>query len=99
MKVNPIKVARNVGMATLAAGMLSACTNFYIPDKTKEYFADKPALEYQEFVKDCNNRTLNSMQAQAKLDSFDNKKIEIKTEEEAKDIISKLSDILKIKSI
>ena len=56
MKVNPIKVARNVGMATLAAGMLSACT--YTPDKTKEYFADKPALEYQEFVKDCNNRTL-----------------------------------------
>ena len=35
----------------------------------------------------------------AKLDSFDNKKIEIKTEEEAKNIISKLSDIFKIKSI
>jgi len=35
----------------------------------------------------------------AKLDSFDNKKTEIKTEEEAKDIISKLSEIFKIKSI
>ena len=70
MKVNPIKMARNVGMATLAAGMLSACTSTYIPDKTKEYFADKPALEYQEFVNDCKNRTLNSMQAQAKLDSL-----------------------------
>ena len=70
MKVNPIKVARNVGMATLAAGMLSACTNTYIPDKTKEYFADKPALEYQEFVNDCAHRTLNSMQSQAKLDSL-----------------------------
>ena len=70
MKVNPIKLTRNVGMATLAAGMLSACTNFYTPDKTKEYFADKPALEYQEFVNDCVHRTLNSMQSQAKLDSL-----------------------------
>ena len=35
----------------------------------------------------------------AKLDSFDNKKIEIKTEAEAKNIISKLSEIFKIKSI
>lgn len=35
----------------------------------------------------------------AKLDSFDNKKIEIKTEEEAKNIIDKLSKLFKIQSI
>ena len=36
---------------------------------------------------------------EAKLDSYNSKKIEIKTEEEAKNIISKLSEIFKIKSI
>lgn len=35
----------------------------------------------------------------AKLDSFENKKIEIKTEEEAKNIINKLSELFKIQSI
>ena len=35
----------------------------------------------------------------SKLDSYNDKKIEIKTEDEAKDIISKLSEIFKIKSI
>lgn len=35
----------------------------------------------------------------AKLDSFDNKKIEIKTEDEAKNIIDKLSELFKIQSI
>ena len=36
---------------------------------------------------------------ESKLDSYNEKKIEIKTEEEAKNIISKLSEIFKIKSI
>ena len=36
---------------------------------------------------------------EAKLDSYDNVKIEIKTEDEANNIISKLSEIFKIKSI
>lgn len=94
MKVNPIKVACNVGMATLAAGMLSACTSTYIPDKTKEYFQDKPALEYQEFVNDCKNRTLNSMQSQAKLDSLAYREI-FNTTEAAKDseIIKEYNEI------
>jgi hypothetical protein len=68
MKVNPINILRNTGMAALAAGMLSACN--YTPDKTKEYFADKSVLEYQEFVDNCNNKQFDKTQAQAKLDSL-----------------------------
>ena len=90
-------MARNVGMATLAAGMLSACTNAYIPNKTKEYFQDKPALEYQEFVNDCKNRTLNSIQSQAKLDSLAYREI-FNATEAAKDseIIKEYNEIANI---
>ena len=95
MKVNPINILRNTGMAALAAGMLSACD--YTPDKTKEYFADKPVLEYEKFVNDCNNRQLNDAQAQAKLDSLAYREI-FNTTEAAKDfqIVREFNNIANI---
>lgn len=68
MKTSPIIIARETGLAVLAAGMLTACS--YIPNKTDKYFENKPVIEYQEFINDCNNRNLNIVQAQAKLDSL-----------------------------
>lgn len=69
MRVDTIVANSRKGIAILAAGLLTACTNS-VPNKTKEYFQDKPKVEYKTFVNDCNTRKLNPVQAQAKLDSL-----------------------------
>ena len=74
-----------------SAGRVQSVALKLIVDKEREIQAFVPE-DYYEIDAKFN-------EFEAKLDSFDGKKIEIKTEEEAKNIIDKLSEIFKIKSI
>ena len=74
-----------------SAGRVQSVALKLIVDKEREIKAFNPE-DYYEIDAEFNE--FNS-----KLDSYNDKKIEIKTEEEAKNIISKLSEIFKIKSI
>ncbi|MBQ2872501.1 MAG: type I DNA topoisomerase [Bacilli bacterium] len=74
-----------------SAGRVQSVALKLIVDREREIEAFIPE-DYYEIDAIFNN-------FEAKLDSYNNMKIEIKTEEEAKDIISKLSDLFKIKSI
>ena len=74
-----------------SAGRVQSVALKLIVDKEREIEAFV-AEDYYEIDAEFNEFS-------SKLDSYNDKKIEIKTEEEAKDIISKLSEIFKIKSI
>ena len=74
-----------------SAGRVQSVALKLIVDKEREIEAFIPE-EYYEIDAEFNDFS-------AKLDSYDDKKIEIKTETEAKDIICRLSDLFKIKSI
>lgn len=69
MRVDSIMANSRKGLAILATGLLTACTSS-VPNKTNDYFQGKPQAEYENFVRDCNARKLNPVQAQAKLDSL-----------------------------
>ena len=74
-----------------SAGRVQSVALKLIVDKEKEIEAFNPEDYYEiDAIFD---------ELKAKLDTFNNEKIEIKTEEEAKNIISKLSEIFEIKSI
>ena len=70
-----------------SAGRVQSVALKLIVDREREIEAFNPE-DYYEIDAIFN-------EFEAKLDSFDNKKIEIKTEEEAKNIISKLSELFK----
>jgi len=74
-----------------SAGRVQSVALKLIVDKEREIEAFNPE-DYYEIDAEFNEFS-------SKLDSYNDKKIEIKTEEEAKNIISKLSEIFKIKSI
>ena len=74
-----------------SAGRVQSVALKLIVDKEREILAFIPE-DYYEIDAIFN-------EFESKLDTYDNKKIEIKTEEEAKNIISKLSKEFKIKSI
>ena len=74
-----------------SAGRVQSVALKLIVDKEREIEAFIPEDYYEIDAK--------FKEFTAKLDSYNNKKIEIKTEEEAKEIISKLSELFKIKNI
>ena len=74
-----------------SAGRVQSVALKLIVDKEREINAFIPE-DYYEIDAEFNEFS-------SKLDSYNDKKIEIKTEEEAKKIISELSEIFKIKSI
>lgn len=66
--VNSFLKKDRIGLAIVAAGLLTASVGRSIPKNIKEYFQDKPMIEYTNFTKDI--EILNLIQAQAKLDSL-----------------------------